>query len=100
MRTWQPHGRESDELRGSFLPPNSNAGGRWPSSAAHLSRCQGSRCQGVKANFHRVALEASRPVVVMRVIAIVIYAATCSIYGRARACARYGVLVVGEEMKG
>jgi hypothetical protein len=27
MRNWQPRGRESDELRGSFLPPNSNAGG-------------------------------------------------------------------------
>jgi hypothetical protein len=27
MWTWQPRGREHDELRGSFLPPNSNAGG-------------------------------------------------------------------------
>src|SRR5207247_154080 len=27
MRTWQPRGRERDELRGSFLPPNGNAGG-------------------------------------------------------------------------
>jgi hypothetical protein len=27
MRTWQPRGRERDQLRGSFLPPNSNAGG-------------------------------------------------------------------------
>src|SRR5207245_8222526 len=26
MRTWQPHGRERDELRGAFLPPCSNAG--------------------------------------------------------------------------
>jgi hypothetical protein len=29
--------------------------------------CQGSRCQDVKANFHRVALEASRPVAPARI---------------------------------
>jgi hypothetical protein len=27
MRIWQPRGRERDELRGSFLPLKSNAGG-------------------------------------------------------------------------
>ena len=30
MRTWQSRGQETDELRGSFLPPNGNAGGNRP----------------------------------------------------------------------